>query len=166
MAKILRLTSEDRENLVAYLDGELDESVTQRLDQILATSEVARHDVESLARTWEILDILAKPGASADFTQKTVATAKLEEQPSRLSDQPWFAYVRRAAVAGVWIGCLLMAAVTGYAITNLGVRNPHEELLRELPLIENLDTYMEAEDVSFVKELKRSMLFEEGSDDR
>ena len=42
MAKALRLTAEQRDNLVAYLDGELEEAETQYIDQVLAKKQLLR----------------------------------------------------------------------------------------------------------------------------
>ena len=66
MEKTLRLSAEQREDLVAYLDGELPDQKAQLIDQVLARSEVARHEVEALARTWEMLDVLPTPKAPSE----------------------------------------------------------------------------------------------------
>ena len=58
MAKLARLNPEQRDNLAAYLDGELEETATQEIEQILAVSEVARHEVDMLSRTWDLLNSL------------------------------------------------------------------------------------------------------------
>ena len=88
MEKVLRLTSEQRADLVAYLDGELDESPTQEIDRILARSAVARHEVEALSRAWEMLDILPRPKASSTFTERTMSTLQLAEAPRDFSGHP------------------------------------------------------------------------------
>ena len=47
MEKLTRLTTEQRDNLTAYLDGELDEDGTRLIETVLASSTVARNDGES-----------------------------------------------------------------------------------------------------------------------
>ena len=103
MEKTLRLSAEQREDLVAYLDGELPDQKAQLIDQVLARSEVARHEVEALARTWEMLDVLPTPKAPPEFTERTMTTLKVAEVPFSVSDQPWFGILKRAAVVAVWV---------------------------------------------------------------
>jgi len=159
MAKALRLTAEQRDDLVAYLDGELEESQTQYIDQVLARSEVARHEVEALARTWELLDLLPKPNATEGFTDRTITTLKVSEMATPLTEQPWFDYVRKGTIAAGWVLLLSVCAAVGFVITTQAVPNEQAELLTELPLIRNLDVYLEIEDLEFVRELQRSTQF-------
>ena len=53
-----------KEDLVAYLDGELDEQASQDIEQTLAQSPAARREVEALARTWKLLRVLPEVKAS------------------------------------------------------------------------------------------------------
>ncbi len=79
MAKMTRLSAEQRENLVAYLDGELDDSATQNIEQVLAESVVARHDVDMLSRTWDLMNVLPGVKASEEFTRKTLSSIRAAE---------------------------------------------------------------------------------------
>ncbi|SFJ64903.1 anti-sigma factor family protein [Planctomicrobium piriforme] len=153
MAKLTRLSTEDRENLAAYLDGELDENGTRRIESILTSSEVARNDVDLLARTYEMLDLLPRPKAPNDFTEKTLATAKLEGYRKPLSQQPWFRWAQRGAVLGGWSLAILVAGAFGYALTNRWIPTQDDLLLQQLPLMEKLDSYVEADSIEFLHEL-------------
>jgi anti-sigma factor RsiW len=164
MEKVARLTQEQRENLVAYLDGELDEAPSQEIDRILARSEVARHEVEALSRAWEMLDLLPRPRVPADFTEKTMTTLRLEEVPLRFADQPWFVFLRRGSVAAGWLAAMTLSGVVGFLATTQWLPNPHRELLEELPVVRQLDVYAEVESIDFLKALHDDALFE-GSDD-
>ncbi|HET6422522.1 MAG TPA: hypothetical protein VFG20_02490 [Planctomycetaceae bacterium] len=155
MDRALRLNAEQRDNLVAYLDGELEEDTTQYIDQVLAKSEVARHEVEALARTWELLDLLPKPNASETFTERTLTTLRVSEVRTNVTDQPWFAYVQKTVVAVVWVAVLLASAAGGYVVTTKAIPNPHDDLLTDLELIKSLDLYQEIGSMSFVNELQR-----------
>jgi hypothetical protein len=159
MDKTPRLSGTQREDLVAYLDGELPEVETQQIDQVLARSEVARHEVEALARTWELLDLLDKPQASAGFTQRTLMTLKVSELRTKWTDQPWFAYVRKGAIAVVWLVVLSVFGVGGYVATTKLVPNPQAELLTLLPLVRNLDLYLQLNDFDYVKRLQQLNAF-------
>ena len=66
------LNEEDRANLVAYLDGELDEHAARDLEARLANDPRARAEAETLRRTWELLDYLPRAEASGSFTHRTL----------------------------------------------------------------------------------------------
>lgn len=60
--------------LVAYLDGELNEEESNRLERQLANNPPLRGYAETLDRTWQLLDTLGEATASGEFTQKTLAS--------------------------------------------------------------------------------------------
>lgn len=153
MEKLSRLTPEDRDNFTAYLDGELDENGTRRIESLLTSSAVARNDVEILARTYELLDVLPRPRAPGEFTEKTVATAKLEGYRKPLHQQPWFRPAQQAMVLAGWGFVLLIAGMCGFALAYRWVPQSDDQLLDALPLIQNLDMYNEANSVKFLHEL-------------
>lgn len=165
MEKVKRLTQDQRENLVAYLDGELGETESQEIDRILARSDVARHEVEALSRAWEMLDLLPTPKAGAEFTEKTMTTLRLKEVPSDFTDQPWFLYVRRGAAATVWLLAIGISGVIGLFATWQWYPNPHRDLLEELPIVKQLDIYSEVKDIEFLRLLRQENVFEDGGDD-
>jgi anti-sigma factor RsiW len=153
MDKLARLTSEDRDNLTAYLDGELDENNTRRIEAILTSSAVARTDVEILARVYELLDVLPRPKANKEFTERTIATARLEAYRKPLAQQPWFKWSQRGAILASWTAILLVAGALGFSLTNRWIARPDDILLRDLSLIQNLDVYSEVGSVEFLQEL-------------
>ena len=161
MEKTLRLSADQRDDLVAYLDGELPDAKAQQIDLVLARSEVARHEVEALARTWELLDILPTPKAAPEFTERTMTTLKVGEVPFDITDQPWFVYIKRSAVVAVWIAALGIAGWAGFQITNRMIPNPNERMLEDLPVLQNLDAYREVETIDFLEQLRKSGLFAE-----
>lgn len=161
MEKTVRLSAEQRDDLVAYLDGELPEEKIQEIDQIVARSEVARHEVEALARTFELLDVLPTVRVSDDFTTKTLASIKVMERPYSVTDQWWYPPIVKTAKIGVWVACLVLCGWIGFQITNRWIPNQTDEILEDLPVIENLHQYREIGDVEFLKQLKQSGLFDE-----
>ena len=52
----LRLTPDERADLVAYIDGELPEVVARAVETKLTYSATARREVEMLKKTWELKD--------------------------------------------------------------------------------------------------------------
>ena len=69
----LRLTPDERADLVAYVDGELPEVHARSIATKLTKSATARREVEMLQKTWEMLDLLPLPPATERFSEKTVS---------------------------------------------------------------------------------------------
>jgi len=164
MEKTVRLTADQREDLVAYLDGELPDDKAHQIDEIIARSEVARHEVEALARTFELLDILPAMRAADDFASKTLTNLKVMEQPFSLTDQWWFRYFKRALKIGVWIISLVLCGWLGFQTTRNWIPDHNADVLRDLPVIENLDRYEEIGDINLLKEMKRNGLFDDAQE--
>lgn len=164
MEKTLRLSAEQREDLVAYLDGELPDTQAQQIDQVLARSEVARHEVEALARTWEMLDVLPRLKAPPEFTERTMSTLKVAEVPFNISEQPWFIYLKRGGLAVIWVVALGLSGWLGFQITNVWIENPSKQMLTDLPTLLDLDLYQEVESFDFLDKLHKSKLFDEAAD--
>lgn len=160
---------EQRENLIAYLDGELDEAETRRIEETLARDARARREVELLTRTWELLDELPRPSASPDFVRKTLTHATLGEAvtvPSANgsgSGLGWKQALSRNARAVLAAGGIALAAAAGFALTYTPESPASKALLDDLPVIENLSLYREVGDVAFLKELQASGLFNESA---
>ncbi len=161
MNRIKRLDPEDRENLVAYLDGELDEDSIAAIDSALSDSPVARHEVEMLTRTWELLDLLPEEKASDSFSRTTLqnAFAGIDKPPAPPID--WTPRIRRLVGAVAWGGGLLLAGWLGFRTSRDWVENPADALLRDLPVIRNLDTYRDIEDLEFLQKLQREGLLDD-----
>jgi len=148
-----RLSSDERSNLVAYLDGELPEAQSQAIAAKLTQSMTARREVESLTKTWEMLDLLPRPKASEDFTARTLIEAEsLEGRGDRIvsaaSD-----ITRRVLVAVGWLAVAVVLGLVGYTITSRLWPNPSARLTRDLSIAESLDAYREVGGIEFLKQL-------------
>ena len=162
---------QDLEKLVAYLDGEVTEQEAIEVEQSLATNEETRAHIDSLERTWDLLDKLPISKASSEFTDKTLSTiktAQLEAQATEELSRGGFSLsreskqrLRRAGIASGWALGLACSIYIGYAITNQWVPQESEPLLQELSFIENLDTYSEVQSLEFLEELQQSGTFNE-----
>src|SRR5262249_54858916 len=73
MAKPSPFDEQERDDLVAYLDGELTGEPARALERKLSLNPDARAEAEALRRTWELLDFLPRPEPSADFTHRTLS---------------------------------------------------------------------------------------------
>jgi len=167
MAKIRRLKPEQRENFVAYLDGELSPDETSEIDQALIDSPVARHEVEMLTRTWEMLELLPNQTASDEFTQTTMQTVRLsEETQPGFSIEDYYPQIRTGVMALTWLVSVTVASWAGFMIANAWTPNPSDQLIDDLPVIQNYDQYHsleveDAEKIDFLKELDKRGLLDE-----
>jgi len=155
MAKITRLSAEQRENLVAYLDGELDEAGAQEVEQILSESPVARHEVDMLSRTWDLLTALPGAKASEDFSRKTLTSIRAAEASQGGIDGDAVArQVKRGLVLAATVAILAVCGVVAFRGMKTGVPNDADLLLNDFDVIEHLDEYQEIGDIEFLKTLK------------
>lgn len=166
MQKITRFTADERENLTAYLDGELDEKAANEIEQKLTRSEVARREVDILARTWDMLGLLPRVNVSGEFSRKTMAFARQAEEPQLLDrSKLWLKYGQRVAYAAAWGTAICLAAYGGFQVTSRLIPDESRLLVEELPIIENLDNYKEIGEVEFLQQLRTSRVFQEEATD-
>lgn len=155
MSRIPRLTSEQRADLVAYLDGELGDEESRSIEQALAASDVARHEIEMLSRTWELLDTLPRENASADFAAKTIASIKVEAAPTAVR---WEPLVNRILITIGWVSVLAASLVLGYSVGSRWIPREDDEYVRDLPILERLDSYRDIGSVEFLERLTERRL--------
>ena len=161
MSQSAPLSDDDRATLVAYLDGELDEEQARDVEARINRDPTVRAEVESLKRTWDLLDYLPRAEPSPTFTQRTVSLVTAEHMATLKARQR-----RRRWLVGVgWAAAVLVAALGGFAgVTLLTPREPtDEELARDLRVIENRKLYEQIDSVGFLKSLDQPDLF--GDDD-
>jgi hypothetical protein len=152
------LNEQERANLVAWLDGELEGEAARALEAKLSLDPDARAEADALRKTWELLDYLPRPGPSASFTHRTLSRLAPAARPRPKLWQRG----RRPLLGAGWAAALVLAAVGGYAgYQRLAPpREPGEgELVRDLRIIENKRYYDGVEDVEFLRALDQPDLF-------
>jgi anti-sigma factor RsiW len=169
MAKFTPLNEKDRTDLVAYLDGELDEKSARAWEVRLNTDPSARAEAEALQRSWELLDYLPRPEPSVAFTSRTLERlAVMRPQPAS-HGFPW----RPWALGMGWAAAALLAAAGGFAgVKSLPrqTRTPveqeivhDEDLIKDLRILENFHEYKYVENFGFLQELDHLDLFGDDS---
>jgi anti-sigma factor RsiW len=154
------------EELVAYLDGELDPAATEAMATRLSLDPRLRAEADALQRAWDILDVLPRPQPSAAFLTRTVsqvipaaasATAMLPALPpapaARSSGLFW----------GVSVVLILVAGLGGYVGRALLVPRgqEYEQITRDAALLHNLRLYRTVEDLDYARQLDDPTLFGE-----
>jgi len=152
------------EELVAYLDGELDAENGRRIETLLAVDPKLRRRLQSLERTWDLLDELDTAPVGEPFTHTTlemVALAGCEDVEREKSEAPR----RRRRWRMTFVACFFAAAATGFAAVALFVPNPNRQLLDDLPVLERFDEYRHVESVEFLRLLRDKGFFSENDAD-
>jgi anti-sigma factor RsiW len=175
MAKPSSLTAQDRDNLVAYLDGELDERTARALEAKLSRDPQARSEAEALKRTFNLLDYLPRGEASSQFASRTLDRLSTVQPATIAASDPEQASGQARAAQGPrhwfqiagWSCALLAAAMMGYFGTRsywLHKRpalpaDVDAALVQDLRLMENKKLYDRVDDVNFLRALDVSGLF-------
>lgn len=171
MADSRPLSEEERTELIAYLDGELDGPAAHAIEAKLNLDPRTRHEVETLRNTWAMLDYLPRPEASPTFTSRTLErVSTLRPAPSVTA-----AKSRRSLVFQIaWAAAVLLAGLLGYGSVHWALRHervrvsPVEEidvdqqLVRDLRVIENKRLYDQVDDFDFLRKLDDPDLFGDG----
>jgi hypothetical protein len=146
------------EELVAYLDGELDSQATKRLEDLLATDEPARKRLSQLANSWELLDQLPRSTVDDLFTRTTVEMVALAEEDEVVKHQAGEPARRRMRwlVGGAAAVC---AAAVGFVAMALAIPDQNDPLLADLPVIYNLELYEPIGSMDFLRQLQAAELF-------
>jgi len=151
------LNEEEQEDLVAYLDGELDEDATQSVETRMGLDPAVRSEADTLKRTWELLDYLPRPEPSPSFTERTLT--KLNARQTQEAIRSF--RMRRWLIRCGWAAAVLLVGGAGYALTQMARPTPHndQELVRDLGVVENVRQYEQGESVDFLKQLNDPDLF-------
>ncbi|HEX3871646.1 MAG TPA: hypothetical protein VHV77_14485 [Pirellulales bacterium] len=148
------------DQLSAYLDGELDAEASSRVEQLLAGNPEARDELRRLKQAGEWLDELPPSDVPATFDETTVSMVALAEEEAVQAE-------RSSRGDGAWrkwairITSVVAAAACGYALVAAVRPRPNDLLLENLPIIQNLDAYREADSIEFLEQLAQRSLFAE-----
>ena len=150
-----------QDELNAYLDGELDADGVRRVEERLASDAAYRTELNQLERAWNMLDSLPRAAVGDDFTKTTIEMVALSasQEAEAIARELPRKQRRRRIVAGA---SMLAALVVGFVIGTQLWPNPNQQLLNDLPLLEHLDLYYQADDVEFLRLLDEKGLFTDG----
>lgn len=148
------LDEQDREDLSAYLDGELDKKTARALEAKLSIDPVARGEAETLRRAWDMLDYLPRPEPSPNFTHRTMERLSAQLPKSELVPRA----PARTWIPGLaWAAAVLLAATAGFAGMNSLTQRQHDDadqqLVRDLRIIENVKPFEHVDDIDFLHKL-------------
>ncbi len=157
-----RLNDDEREELVAFLDGELPEDAAEKVEAKLNVDARTRAEADALRKTWDLLDYLPQPEPSPTFTSRTLERVgpalKTQRMPRRRG-------LRVVGFGFAWAATLLLALGGGYFGTGRLLLKPRgptdQDLVRDLRVIENKRLYEAGDDMEFLRELDKPEVFGE-----
>jgi anti-sigma factor RsiW len=161
------LNEQDRENLSAYLDGELDEETAQALEAKINLDPEARKEVDALKQAWGMLDYLPKPPPSTGFTNRTMERLSLEKigRAIKTGKMPRHRAISWVGVAG-WAAAVVVAVGVGLGAGQVIFpkardADSDEALVRQLRVVEKWRQYDTVDDIEFIRGLDHPDLFGE-----
>ncbi len=154
------------ELLVAYLDGELDAESSRDVEQRLANQVAVRERLHELERAWDVLEVLPTPEINPRFTGTTLEmVAQVAEQEQQGKTSRFFTPRTRRLLVGV--AALLVAFGAGLLVSANRGRSANDQLVNDLPILEELDAYRRADNIQFLRMIRDAKLFPtEASDER
>ena len=139
-----------QEELVAYLDGELDAAARARVEERLTEDDDYRQKLARLERAWHFLDALPRTEADAKLTQSTIemvtvaAREELQNADVTAERRKWLVW-QQASLRFYSPGCSAIAL-------SIASFRPNDQLVQDLPVIENVELYRHVDSVdSFAK---------------
>jgi len=152
------------DEIVAYLDGELDTEAIARVERRLSEDASYRARLGQLQHAWDLLDNLRRTEADDEFVQSTVAMVAVQAEQEAKTQK--MRIVRQQSLAWLTLtAAVLLSIAAGYAVLHRRMTRDDRNLVRDLPVIEHVDEYLNVEDVSFLKQLAHENLFAVEVDD-
>ena len=149
------LTAEQRESLVAYLDGELTEAEKAKFEQELASSPALQEAKRQLEQTWEMLDAWEPADSSHRstnaFTQVTVSLAAESLTPGKTDTTSPSTGKKRTARLGLLAAAAIAICLIAYNATASWLSHQDDVLLDQLPLIVQVDRYRSVDDLEYLR---------------
>jgi anti-sigma factor RsiW len=152
------------EEIVAYLDGELDMETAAKVERRLADDPRYNARLNQLQRAWDMLDNLRRSEADDDFVNSTVAMVAVQAEEAART-QALKAVRRRNFTWLALAAALVLSMATAFLAIQQRLSRENRQLVRNLPLIERVDEYSNVDSFEFVKQLEQEDLFSAEVDD-
>jgi len=148
------------DELVAYLDGELDQDTSRQVERRLSKDANFRDQLQQLQRSWDLLDELPSCDVDESFTESTIALVAVQasddiQEAETAKEQ----HDRRSL--GAFGVCAALVLLAGFVATRWIAGRENRQLLQDLSVIENVDEYRYADSLEFLQMLEREGLFAE-----
>lgn len=128
----------DDELLVAYLDGELEDTERAAVERRLVGEIEFRQRLQTLQTGWEWLDELPNESTNEKLVESTIELVVADIAPIKVQQDNWY---RRNWKQLAFAGVVLLSLLLGIAGTNLARRAALARELEELSIAEDYQAY-------------------------
>lgn len=129
-----------REELVAYLDGELPPEEARAVEERLSRDERYRREMQGFDRAWNALEELPQVSVDDSFTKTTIEMVAVAAEKDLAQLTQSLPTVRRKRT--LWVaGIAAVAALLGFALARITLDRPDRVLIANLPVVQQLDAY-------------------------
>ncbi len=146
------------DDLIAYLDGEVDAETRQEIERCLARDPQLVQRMREHQQAWDLLDELPREDVGHEFAKTTmelVATVAAGDVEADAADsQARWRWVRVMTVV-----TLIGTSLAGFWIATSLLARTNRQLLIDLPVIEDLEAFQHAENINFLLALENEGLF-------
>ena len=147
-----RPNDEERERLVAYLDGELPAAESEALEAQAVSDEPTRQALRDLDRVWNALDALPMPRVDRAFTKTTVAMVAATSQREVEAETAALPARKRRSRVAMWL-LIGAAACLAFVPVRLLATRSDRQLLEELPVVSHAAVLGHFEGIAFLERL-------------
>ena len=144
------------EQLVAYLDNELDENTSLGVERMMASNPTVREQIQQLQRTWDLLDDLPRVEADERFATSTVELIAGDIEAELAQQQTAGPRRHRWLIWGLGVA---LAGFLGVFVADALWPDPNQQLLGDYEVVRDLDAYRQAGSVEFLRSLEERQLF-------
>ena len=151
---------QESQQIVAYLDGELDAAANAEIEKRLAEDAEFALRLQQLQRAWDLLDDLPRAQSDIDFTRSTVELIAVSAEDDLQATKNLVVQKKIQS----WLlrgGLVSLAILLGWFLGDWYFGRAQRQLLRDLPVIHQFDEYRLTEDLEFLKQLQDAGLFDE-----
>lgn len=156
----LHQTQDIHDQLVAYLDGELDAETARRVDDLLSTDPVVRKEIAQLDATWNLLERLPRTELGEDFTRSTLEMVAQQAQ-QELKQQEAARPVENLRLVTVLLVGMFLAGFLGVFMGDYLSPNQNDVLLEHLSVLQNLNELEQITSFEYLEELRKARIFED-----
>ena len=128
----------DFDELTAYLDGELDETQTQAVENRLGSDSKYLAEMQSLQKTWDLLDTLPVQEPGGSFTKTTMEMIVGDAVSVAKNRRKRTVFLGRVAIISL---LPIIFFATAYGVARRLQTDSDRRLIENLSVIENYNKY-------------------------
>jgi len=144
----------EREELVAYLDGELSHAESESVELQMRADQEVRAQLQQYDRVWNALDHLPRATVDDNFARTTIEMATVEARKD-IASQTAMLPIRKRNYRLKLMGMAVAATVLGFMALSTILPSENRTLYTNLPVVSQLEAYSEVRDIEFLRKLQQ-----------